>query len=305
MSLASRRRSRRSHGPSAGDVVARLTLISDTADRELDAIRRTVEVFERVGGVDGMIANLRDHARHETRAETLDLVGHSRSHGFLVMGTWVLDDSPQVAASFAQDLRAALDVIGVREIRLLGCSTATSERSFGALRRISQAARRSVLGTRRYISKNDYDRSGFISDDTLVDANGTKPQRTDRVGFLNATATQVPLAAIELTSGPKLTNDLPLLPVNEAVAANILRFVDTSRSWVLPGLLAEPAPIVLWSQANAVHRLEILLDRQVVRAYGAFPDDDHGRLFRVRDQEGLSRYLDDLQGRNESPSRTT
>jgi hypothetical protein len=284
--------------------VARLTLISDTADRELDAIRRTVEVFEQVGGVDGIIANLRDHARRETRAETLDLVGHSRSHGFLVMGSWVLDDSPQVAASFVQDLRAALDVIGVREIRLLGCSTATSERSFGALRRISQAARRSVLGTRRYISKNDYGRCGFISDDTLVDANGAKPKREDRVGFLNASATQVPLAAIELTSGPRLTNDLPLLPVNEAVAANILGFVDGARSWVLPGLLAEPAPIVLWSQANAVHRLEILLDRHVVRAYGLYPDDDHGRLFRVRDPAGLSRYLDALQGRNESPGRT-
>ena len=160
-----------------------------------------------------------------------------------------------------------------------------------------------MLGTRRYISKNDYGPSGFISDDTLVDANGAKPQRADRVGFLNATATPVPLAAIELTSGPKLTNKLPLLPVNEAMAANILGFVDGARSWVLPGLLAEPAPIVLWSQANAIHRLEILLDHQVVRAYGLFPDDDHGRLFRVRDPDGLSHYLDYLQGRSESPNR--
>jgi hypothetical protein len=284
--------------------VARLTLISDTSDRELDAIRRTVETSERIAGVDALIAKLRDHARCETRAETLDLVGHSRHQGFLVLGTWLIDDSPQVAATFSQDLRGALDVIGVREVRLLGCSTATTERSFAALRRIGQALRRAVLGTRRYISKNDYGPSGFISDDTLIDANGAKPQRADRVGFLNATATPVPLASIELTPGPKLTNDLPLLPVNEAVAANILGFVDGARSWVLPGLLAEPAPIVLWSHANAIHRLEILLDYQVVRAYGLFPDDDHGRLFRVRDPNGLSRYLDELQGRSESPGRT-
>jgi hypothetical protein len=283
--------------------VAQLTLISDTADRELDAIRRTVEVFERVGGVDGMIANLQNHARREERVDRLDLVGHSRGHGFLVMGNWVLDDSPQVAATFSQDLRSALDVLGVREIRLLGCSTATTERSFAALRRISQAARRIVLGTRRYISKNDYSASGFISDDTLVDANGTTRQRDDRVGFLNGAATAVSLDAIELTPGPKLTNELPLLPVNEAVAANILSFVDRTRSWVLAGLLAEPAPIVLWSADNAIHRFDILLDHQVVRGYGAYPDDDHGRLFRVRDPEGLSRYLDGLQGRNESPNR--
>jgi len=284
--------------------VARLTLISDTADRELDAIRRTVEVFERVGSVDGVIANLRDHARREKRVDTLDLVGHSRGCGFLVIGSWVLDDSPQVAATFSEDLRSALDVLGVREIRLLGCSTATTERSFAALRRISQAARRIVLGTRRYISKNDYSPSGFISDDTLVDPNGTKRQRDDRVGFLNGAATPVPLDAIELTSGPKLTNELPLLPVNEAVAANILKFVDHTRSWVLPGLLAEPGPIVLWSADNAIHRFDILLDHQVVRGYGVYPDDDHGRLFRVRDPEGLSRYLAGLQGRNESQGRS-
>ncbi|HEX7700798.1 MAG TPA: hypothetical protein VF403_08755 [Kofleriaceae bacterium] len=282
--------------------MSRLTLISDTADRELDAIRRTVHVFESVSGIDALVTSLHDHARRETRAETLDLVGHSRSHGFLVIGHWLIDDSPQVAASFGQDLRVALDAIGVREIRLLGCSTAATERSFAALRRIGQAVRRAVLGTRRYISKNDYGPSGFISDDTLVDANGAKPQRADRVGFLNATATTVPIAAIELTSGPKLTNELPLLPVNEAVAAKILGFVDGARSWVLPGLLAEPAPIVLWSQDNAIHRLEILLDYHVVRAYGHYPDDDHGRLFRVRDPEGLSRYLDGIQGRNEPPA---
>jgi hypothetical protein len=280
--------------------MARLTLISDTVDRELDAIRRTVEAFERVGSVDDVIANLRDHARREERVDTLDLVGHSRRHGFLVIGGWVLDDSPQVAATFSQELRGALDILRVREIRLLGCTTATTERSFAALRRISQAARRTVLGTRRYISKNDYSPIGFISDDTLVEANGTKRQRDDRVGFLNGAATSVSLDAIELTPGPKLTNELPLLPVNEAVAANILTFVDGARSWVLPGLLAEPGPIVLWSADNAIHRFDVLIDQQVVRGYGAYPDDDHGRLFRVRDPEGLSRYLDDLRGRSES-----
>ena len=159
--------------------------------------------------------------------------------------------------------------------------------------------------TRRYISKNDYAQGGFISDDTLLDSNRTKPQREDRVGFLSTSATPVPLAAIELTSGPKLTNDQPLLPVNEAVAAKILSFVDGARSWVLPGLLAEPAPIVLWSQDNAIHRLEILLDCQVVRGYGTYPDDDHGRLFRVRDPEGLSRYLETaFPSHSESRDRT-
>ena len=49
-SQACRRRPRRSRDSLGGDAVSRLTLISDTADRELDAIRRTVHVFESVSG---------------------------------------------------------------------------------------------------------------------------------------------------------------------------------------------------------------------------------------------------------------
>ena len=271
----------------------RLSLISDTADRELDAVRRTIDVYDRVRGLANLLSVLRDHADRGIHAETLDVIGHSRGPGFLVIGNWQIDDSPQVAASFSQDLRPILERIGVRVVRLLGCSTATTERGLAALRRLSQAARRPVLGTRRYVSKNDYSPEGFISDDVLVDGNGAKP-RPDPVGFLNGAASSIPLTVVELTPGPKLTNDQPLLPVNEAVASRMLDFIDITRSWVIPGLLAEPAPIVLWSQDNAIHRLELLLDYHVVRAYGSYPDDDHGRLFRVRDPDGLSQYLEDV-----------
>ena len=125
----------------------------------------------------------------------------------------------------------------------------------------------------------------------------SRPERSrgtrspDALGILLGAATTIPLSTLDVRSGPRLANTQPLLPVNEAIAAAILGYVDGSRSWVIPGLLAEPNPIVLWSTENAIHRLEVLLDCQVVRAYGAYPDDEHGRLFRVRDAAGLSRYL--------------
>lgn len=272
--------------------MVRLTLISDSTDRELDAVRRTIGVFDRIPGADALIAVLRGHALRRTHAVTLDLVGHSRDHGFLVLGDWVLDDSPQTAATFSELIRPWLDAVGVRELRLLGCSTGASERARAAIRKIALGARREVVGTRRYISKRDYDDRGFVSDDVLVNGNGMPPQRPDAVGFLLGAATAVPLSALQLSTGPMLTNEQRLLPVNETVAAAILGYIDGTRSWVIPGLLAEPNPIVLWSQRNTIHRLELLLDCQVVRAYGAYPDDEHGRLFRVRDPAGLSRYLD-------------
>lgn len=270
----------------------RLSFISNSLDRELDAIRRTVQVYDSIGGVDALIEALRFHALRRVHAVTLDLVGHSRDHGFLVLGDWLIDDTPQVAATFREDIRPWLDALGIREVRLLGCSTGTGERARGSLRKIAGATRREVLGTRRYLSKRDYDAGGFVSDDVLVTASGEAPMRPDPVGFLLGGATAVPFAALELTAGPRISNDQSLLPVNEDVAAKIIEFVDGSRSWVLPGLLAAPNPVVLWSEHNALHRLELLIDCQVVRAYGAYPDDEHGRLFRVRDPAGLSRYLD-------------
>jgi hypothetical protein len=286
--------------------VTRLNLVSAAADRELDAIRRTIATYESASGLDDVVALLRARSVRGEPTELVDAIGHSRSHGFLAIGTWVIDDSPQTAASFTQLLHPSLEQLGVRTIRLLGCSTATTERGWSAMRAISRVTGCEVLGTRRYISQHDYGPGGFISDHSLVAAGGTQPKRDDRVGFLASAATAVPLATIELTAGPRLTNDQPLLPVNEAVAGEILRFVDGTRSWVLPGLLAEAAPIVLWSQHNSIHRIEILFDCQVVRAYGVYPDDDHGRLFRVRDPEGLSCYLEGLtRPRTETRARRT
>jgi hypothetical protein len=102
--------------------------------------------------------------------DVLDMIGHSRSPGFLVVGTWIVDDSPQTAASFSELIRPLLMRLGVRTIRLLGCSTATTERGRSAIRRIALASRCAVLGTKRHISRCDYGREGFAADDALVDA---------------------------------------------------------------------------------------------------------------------------------------
>jgi hypothetical protein len=96
-------------------------------------------------------------------ADTLDVIGHSRSTGFLAIGTWTVDDSPQTAASFSELLVPSLRRIGVRTIRLLGCSTGIGERASRALLRISRATGCEVLGTKRMITPSDYDASGFVS----------------------------------------------------------------------------------------------------------------------------------------------
>jgi hypothetical protein len=147
----------------------RLNVISYTAERELDAIRAKLESYTSLRDLSELVAVLRARAAAGETIETIDLIGHS-CDGVLVLGATQLDDSPVVAIAFTDALRPVLFALGVRELRLLGCSTATTERGRAALRRISLAARCDVFGTRRYIGRHDYGPAGFLSDGALVSA---------------------------------------------------------------------------------------------------------------------------------------
>lgn len=147
-------------------------MVAAGEDRELDAIRQIVVAFDSADGLDDLVALLRRHAEAGSQFDMLDLCGHSKPPGFVVLGTWVIDDLPQTVASFRQLLSPALAVLGIRIVRLLGCSTAVTPRARHALRRIEQATRCRVVGTKRYVSARDYGLTGFRSDEVLLDASG-------------------------------------------------------------------------------------------------------------------------------------
>lgn len=148
----------------------RLNVVSGCSDRELDELRGRLRTCHCVGGLGELLALLREQTEQCTHADVLDLIGHSRDEGFLVLGGWIVDDSPQTAATFSELLRPFLLAIGVSTIRVLGCSTATTLRAREALRRIAFATRCNVLGTRRFITNEDYAPSGFASDEALLAA---------------------------------------------------------------------------------------------------------------------------------------
>lgn len=264
----------------------RLSLISDTADRELDAIRARVRDFSRVGAPRDVVAAIRELALRGKRAEVVDLIGHSRQ-GFVMLGAWTLDDSPHTSAVVRDELRPALDTIGARTIRLLGCATAATAEARGAMRRIETASGRVVHGTQREVGAHDYDPEGFCGHHLLRDRDGPLAARPDPVGLRDSTATPVRLDALDLGFGPRLDPSDLVVPVTAAIAEQVLDFVDGARSWIGPRF--EPVMTVSWLRA----RLDILCDYHAVRAYG---DGDHvgGRVFRVHDADALSAYLDEV-----------
>jgi hypothetical protein len=145
-------------------MTSRLNLVSAGADRELDAIRDTIGVFVDVAGFDDVVAALQTCAQRGERVEMVDAIGHSRSPGFLVLGSWVLDDSPQTAAGFSVLLRPLLRQLGVHTVRLLGCSTAGSPRCRSVIRAIAHAGRCVAAGTTRLVGRNHYALGGFVAD---------------------------------------------------------------------------------------------------------------------------------------------
>lgn len=160
-----------------------LNLVSGTADRELHRVREAVATYELVEDLAGLLAILQRHVEQGAHIEVLDVIGHSKTPGFVVIGSWVIDDTPQTVGSFRLLLNPLLGQLGVQTIRLLGCSTAVTPRSRTALRRIAQATGCNVLGTTRYVGRHDYGPTGFISTSALVDSARTLTrQRSESQG---------------------------------------------------------------------------------------------------------------------------
>ncbi len=169
----------------------RLNLVSGHDDRELDLIRGTLVMFEVVAGCDALAMVLHVLAERGARAEVLDFVGHSRFPGFLALGSWVIDDSPQTAASFGYVLRPLFDRLGIEQIRLLGCSTAASEPARGAMQRIARATGREVFGSRTNLSSRDYGPDGFISDHALVSSSVIARERGCAISLGHAAQAEI------------------------------------------------------------------------------------------------------------------
>ncbi len=165
-----------------------LIIVSNSDDAELDAIRGRIGVFEPAAGLDDLVAALRRCVERNSAVEMLDAIGHSRAPGMLVLGRWVIDDSAQTVASFRELLRPLLLQLGVRVIRLLGCSTASTEPARRTLRSIARVTKCRVFGTKRYVSIHDYAPEGFISNDALI---GTCGVRAEMISFGDTANTEL------------------------------------------------------------------------------------------------------------------
>jgi len=265
----------------------RLNVSSTNPDRALQRVQDRVDGEACVSGrieLEQLLAGLLDCS---TRIEgrSLDLFAHSAGKArSLILGGWTVSvDDPGLQA-FAQ-MKATLKAIGVNRLRLIGCGTATTPGGQKTMSFLASALDLPVFGAiTDEIFQQDFDASGFIADRKLRDhtsAPRARPEafswpRGEAIGPMRFDALQGELVRpARPAPWPRMFSDLER-------SRTLFDHLDAENGRSLPGLLTQPiAEILVPAEADGlVHRIEILLDWQLVRVYPVGNPD--GAVYRIR-----------------------
>jgi hypothetical protein len=266
----------------------------------------------------------------------LDLIGHSADHCFLHIGDWIVDAT--AAPSFTTDIKPLLQKIGITGVRLLGCSTAVTKPGWTAMQQIADALGIQVFGTTRFLSVTDFGPDGFTSTNATAmatqDTNpprendlhpnrhaielknaardairSTEPAANERVSGLRLEdARKIPFHSLELIPlppDPLATgkNQVPLRSLQE-----LTRLIDPDHAWQVPGLLALPlVDLLLPSDSGYTHKVEFLIEYELIRVFPRSADYPDGLIYRVNDPSRFRGHVSSqrpLAQRTEIPARS-
>jgi len=170
-----------------------ILLISNVVDRELQHVRDKLsqahyQLAAERDDIRSLLDQLVSHSDQAPAPRGLDLVGHSVEDCLLKIGSWTLDeDAP---AYFETKLKRQLQALQITKVRLLGCSTATTDRSWKVITDIAGKLGEGteVFGTRRLIDEFDYDAHGFSSENVLAGSRSPLPTLIRHPGIIDHTA---------------------------------------------------------------------------------------------------------------------
>jgi hypothetical protein len=265
----------------------RLQIISGQADAEIEEVRRKVTGLKTAGSAQEVSEIVKAQAKGNTQATKLDLIGHSQDNCFLHIGAWILDGS---AAGVLAELQAPLKKLGVTQVRLLGCSTATTDKGWDAIRAIAAACQTETFGTTRFIDRDDFDNDGFKSENVVASSKSVKhPPINDSLGF-DKRGKNENLSELSLTVTRSINFNQRRIQIDSLLLAKILSFVNQKKAWSVPGLLALPLLELVVPVDGGVHRYELLIEHRVLRVYpvGKYP---HGLIYLIRDSKKLTEFL--------------
>jgi hypothetical protein len=220
-----------------------------------------------------------------TGVELIDLVGHSTPiKCCLKLGDWVLDrTAAEKLASYLPD--------SVQIVRLIGCSTASTEEGRAAAVAITRY-RRKAYGTVNKVFSTHFDKQG------VKDGIGAPPMR----GFIPTDRAPVPLPAAGGTADERRSRGLlvwlgrrpwkailriyrrirRLLPWQEDPWSRISRLLHPGGA-AMPGLLTEPLFVFGVASRAGTWTLEILFDFECARFYASVDAaGDRSLVYKIR-----------------------
>lgn len=260
-----------------------LSIVSAAHDPELQRIRDTIEHPAIVGNrveLEVLLGRLLAAKPSNPRPRTLDLIGHATSGGMLALGSFVIDASNAVVASFFRELadHDVLPRLGIHGVRLLGSLTAGTAAGLATLCALSDVLGVEVFGTRNLMFGSHFDRDGFVAErgyllsrasDVRRDPPSRQPLLAGDPSARVLDVDSLPVMSAGLLGDP--TSSRRWATRDEAHA--LLGLVSRNSGRTMPGLLAQPCFEVTLPAATdgAYHIVQVLLEGSFVRV-------DHGAV---------------------------
>ena len=271
-----------------------LSVITSTSEPELTRLQAVFDHGVAVSGRGELESLLGWLLAREVQAtpKSLDLIGHTTAGKLLAIGDWVIDTSNPAVSAFFREL-ADLDVLprlGIHAVRLLGCVTAESGPGRRTMCALSELLGIEVYGTRELIYAAHYGPSGFIADELLACSSDLRREALEPWVATLSGPRILDLDALPASPVEHLDRAWPVRVATVDQTQAVLHHVDRRGGTAMPGLLARPlCELALPSgYPDAHHRLEILLDGELVRAYD---ESGAGIVYAVDDPSELDRLI--------------
>jgi hypothetical protein len=298
-----------------------LTIVTSNLDNTTECIFETIKEDWTVNKTPELIELLQQEVKQGTRGHwsSLDLVGHTGDESYVQIGRWVIsecdDDEDEEDEDPADDnmkkfvlneLKPLLLHLKITGLRLLGCGSASTAKSFETMQALAKWLRAgghhfTVYGTSTVIDETDFGEDGFSSVGKLYSSDNPEHSLTlyiTRETFGDPLAVELDLDRLRPDEiDPTQTVRWPRTIVPPGFAERILDLIERGAAWSLRGLLALPSHEILIpvQDSGRYRRMQILLNHQIVRVF-SLPLDDHPCLiYRVKDPESLASLLRSFQ----------
>ena len=281
-----------------------LNIISSGYDAYITGVRATLAdenlAFSQ-GDVTSIIQKLvQDEESGQTEPKPivhLDLIGPSADPDcYLMIGDWTIDIYN--VNNFAQSptLELLLRYLKFKDMRLLGCSTATTDNGWHVIQRLAESLNIEVFGTKDLICADDFTHLGFRSSDKLY---SSRHQERVLHGF---TINSLPTAKVSKplildllhSERPQRMRPVPWTRriLSHEVAKELSTLIDPSVAWSLPKLLARPlVEVMMPLERDEFLPVQVLVKYEIVRVFPSKPSDQSDLVYRVTDPAALKALL--------------